>query len=475
MSGSALQQGLSKKHMLGYGVGGYGAAMFYNNFCFYALYFFTDYVGIAPVIASTIISLGAIWDAITDPLIGNLSDRRDPARGRRRPFILFGAIPLALFNWLVFTDVGLKGNAAVFYFALMTLGAYLFQTIVDIPYTALGAELTQDYDERAKLSAYRNFFWLVSIVVSSYFLGIASFAGDALGSGLKGYSIASLICSIPIVISLFITYYSTKGKELTVVHSGSDANKNFNWKKSIVEPLKNKPFAFVTALFALSIVAQAVNNSVSIYFYAHVLEMSEVQTANFLVFAAFAGFLGIWLAKKVSEIFSKKATWAIFMGLWAFSMGVIALFVLTPTSSLFIIIIFGLMYGMGMNVQYQLVWAMIPDCVEVDEFKTGERREGMFYGITSLVQKIGAALTIALAGVALSMIGYDGTAASQPDNVITGLRVLLGLGVTVPLLLSILFSALNPMSREKHAALREAISLKRAGKAYSTEKFADLL
>ena len=456
---------LSAKTIFGYGAAGYGAAMFYNNFCFYALYFFTDYVGMAPFIASLVISLGAIWDAITDPVTGHWSDHRDPKKGRRRPFLLYAALPLAIFNWLAFTDPGLRGGKMILFYVIVIFGAYLCQTMVDIPYTALGTEITEDYDERSKLSSARNIFWLISILISSYFLAIV----DVFGGGTGGYSKASLLCSIPIVITIWIAYAATKGLELQEVKHNDE--EKFSFRRSYIEPFKNKPFRFVTALFALSIVAQAVNNSVSIYFYTHVMELSETATANFLVYAALCGFLGIWLANKVCLKVDKKWAWAIFMGCWAISMGGIGLFVLNPTSSLFIIAIFGLLYGMGLNVQYQLVWAMIPDCVEVDEWQTGERREGLFYGITNLIQKLGAALIIALSGVALTAIGYDGNAAVQPEGIVMSLRLLLTLGTSIPLILSIVCGFMNPMTRERHAALVDALEKRKNGEPYDTSGF----
>lgn len=462
---------LSQGTMIGYGASGYGAAMFFNNFSFYALFFFTDLVGIKPLAASAIISVGAIWDAFSSPVVGYISDHRDWRKGRRRPFLLWAAIPLALSNWLIFTDFGLSDSMTILYFGFMTIAAYTCQSLVDIPYTALGAEISQDYDERASLSACRNVFWLLSIVISSYFPGIAAY-GASLSNGdqLKGYSFASLVCSIPIVITVLITYFSTKGREAVDIEIET---KKYDMKKALLEPLKNRPFRFVTGVFVFSIMAQAVSNTASMYFYAHVMKLNAIQISNLLVYAALVGFIGIWLSKKVSTVFSKKVSWNVFMGMWVVSN--FALFILTPTSSLFTIAIYGLLYGMGINVQYQLVWSMIPDCMEVNEFKYGDRREGMFYGVISFIQKAGGAIAIALTGVGLNFIGYDVALEVQTEGTLMGLRILLSLGATIPLLISMTLSTLNPMTREVHAELRKALELKKAGKEYSTEKLDTVL
>ena len=114
---------------------------------------------------------------------------------------------------------------------------------------------------------------------------------------------------------------------------------------------------------------------------------------------------------------------------------------------------------------------MIPDCVEVDEWQTGERREGLFYGITNLIQKLGAALIIALSGVALTAIGYDGNAAVQPEGIVMSLRLLLTLGTSIPLILSIVCGFMNPMTRERHAALVDALEKRKNGEPYDTSGF----
>jgi len=130
--------------------------------------------------------------------------------------------------------------------------------------------------------------------------------------------------------------------------------------------------------------------------------------------------------------------------------------------------------GSGLTSVYMLGWAMIPDCVEVDEYKTGQRREGLYFGFIAFIQKGGCALAMWILGIALSWIGYVPDVA-QSERALTGIRTLLGLGEAGFLLLSILFCYFMPITREKHQALCEAIQLKKEGRECNEKCFADII
>lgn len=463
---------LSLATKIGYGAGGYGAAMFFNNFCYYALFFFTEVVHMNVGFASMIISVGAIWDAITDPIVGHISDMRDPKKGRRRIFFIVAALPLAVLNWLAFTNPHLGDGATKAYFILIVLGAYLCQTLVDITYSSLGTEMTHDYAERSSLAAWRNVFWLLSIVISSYFLAIVDFSANTFGGGdmNTGYSLASLFCSIPIVITLFVAWVSTKGRE---DYSVKVEKRKFSWSYQVLEPLKVKPFRYVALIYLFSIVAQSFSNTVGLYFFTYCMGMSEVTTANFLVYAALIGYVSILIANYLSKR-SKKLAWLVCEGAWAVA-AVLSLFIMKPGTSIVMIAIFGFLYGTGLQTQYQLIWSRIPDCVELDEYRTGDRREGIFFGEAAMIQKIGAAITIAVGGALLGAIGYTDGTTELSQFTISGIRYIFAFGVAIPLILSFIINHLDPMTKERHEALEEALEARKAGKEYSEEGFKELL
>lgn len=116
---------------------------------------------------------------------------------------------------------------------------------------------------------------------------------------------------------------------------------------------------------------------------------------------------------------------------------------------------------------------MIPDCVELDEFKTSNRREGLYYATATLIQKAATAAAMGLAGLLLGIIGYSDASQMTPE-IANGIKWLFALGSSIPLVMSATIVLFTPMNRIRHASLREAIALRRQGKAYSIDGFREL-
>ncbi len=474
MTDLVMEKKLPLKVKLGYGVGGFGALMIFNNFILYAMFFFTDIVSFTPAFAGAIIAIGTLWDAVTDPIVGYLSDKRDPAKGRRRPFIGGFAIPLGIISMLLFTDFGFNPLMTKVYFIFMVLAFYTFQTLVDVPFTALGAELTQDYDERSKLSTMRSVFYVISILISDAFLIFVAFFADTFadGSWVAGFSYAGALCGILIIISLFISYKTTKGYELKDV---GEVQK-FNLKELLIEPFKNRPFRYVAGLFAFGIVALSVSATTAVYYFFNNLGWDENFLGLFLIATAVIGLGGIPIVNTLAQKISKKAGWVLVMGLYAIGVIIFPGFLwLDGATTTVGLVLFTICMGFGVNLIYQNVWAMIPDCIEVDEFKTGKRREGMFYGVISLIQKVSSAVAILLAGMGLTWVNYDAMLEVQTQSTLNGVAYLYAYGSAVPVIIAIIIGVLNPMNRERHGALTEALKNKKAGKEYSDEKFKAVL
>ena len=142
---------MSKSRMVAYGLPGLATLFTFTMFTTYGLYFFTDVVGLSAGFAGTIMTIGTIWDAFTDPLIGMLSDGRDPKKGRRRPFLLVSAVPFGIITWLLFTAWDFVEWKQKVYFIIVSLAFYTVQTTTDIPYTSLSGEVTDNYNTRSVL------------------------------------------------------------------------------------------------------------------------------------------------------------------------------------------------------------------------------------------------------------------------------------------------------------------------------------
>jgi sugar (glycoside-pentoside-hexuronide) transporter len=457
---------------LGYGAAGFSASMFYNNFSFYAMVFFTDYVRLDVLVATMIVTIGAVWDALSNPIIGYLSDKSRLRWGRRRPFMVMACVPLALFTWLSFTDLGLSQAGTIVFFLVVVLGGYLMQAMVDIPYSALGAEMTESYSEHSSLAAYRNMFWLVSMIISSSLLAIADVcSGTFAGGDVKaGISLAALLCALLSLILLVVSIVATRGRDS---YATEERAPRFSFRRQIVETLRVKPFRFIVVVYLLSIMAQIANNTFIVYFMKYSCRLDDFTISAFLVYSCLVGLIGNPLANIIGKR-SKKLAWGLMMACWVLGM-VLTFFLWDSQASLPVLAVIGLAIGIGLTVQYQLIWSMISDCVDVAEFESGVRHEAVFFSTAAMIQKLGAAVTMLALGAVLQVIGYDGSLGVQPQGVADALKYLFVACVSIPLFVSIIVAAFDPITRRAHASLVEALKAKRQGKPYSTEGFKGLL
>jgi sugar (glycoside-pentoside-hexuronide) transporter len=454
---------------ISYGFPGASYFIAFNVLALYLIWFFTEAVGLAPAFAGLIASVGILWDAITDPLIGMWSDNRDPAKGRRRPFLLFNAIPFGLFIWLMFTNFGLGPVMTKVYYIVIAIGYYSCMTLLDVPYTALGAEMTTNYDERSSLASFRNMLSQCANFATAMIFFLLPFFAEKLGSISAGWSATMAIYGAAASIFILIGWKATAGYELSDLISHEKIT-----YKDYLGVLKNRPMRNVVYMYSLSIFAMGFVNTTLIYFLFFVGGLKEEQVPLGLMIVFGFSIVYAPLINFISQKFSKKMAWIFGMGSWAITLSVFPLVIIpgmvNPVYGAYAMLFFS---AIGCTAQYQVAWSMIPDCVELDELKTGHRREGLYYATATLIQKVATALSMGAAGFLLGKIGYSDAAQVTPE-ITNGIKWLFALGSSIPLAVSALIVLFTPMSRIRHTSLREAIALKRQGKPYSIDGFKQL-
>ncbi|MCK5672778.1 MAG: MFS transporter, partial [Spirochaetales bacterium] len=296
MSSDILNNKLSRKVKLAYGSTGFAGMITFNLFLTYSLWFFTEVVGFTATFAGTVIGLGTLWDAITDPLIGAWSDNTKNKKGRRRPFMLGVMFPFAAVTILLFTNLDFGALGTKIYFIIIVLAFYTVQTLLDVPYTALGAEMTLDYDERSSLNSYRTMFANFASVLGAFGIFLAIYFEGMTGSETLGWSLMAAVFGILALISIFIGWKYTAGYErfqdTEITH--------FSFKEVINGPLKNKSFIIVAIIFALGVMAQTITDGASIYYFFYNMELTE-DNVSFLYAALWtAGMVWVPVIEKLS-------------------------------------------------------------------------------------------------------------------------------------------------------------------------------
>ena len=434
-----------------YGVGDIGFSLTTTILGAYFAIFLTDVIGIRPGIAAIAIFIGRSWDYINDPIFGYLSDRTRTRWGRRRPFLLFGMLPLVVTFSLLWWRPPLEGTLILAaYYAV----AYIFfeaaNTLLYMPYFALTPELTSDYDERTSLTTYRMFFSilgsLVAFTIPIMMIGtfIPENAGNVRTMGLT----FGVISALP----MLLVFLGTKERQEFMEQEKP------TFTQSLKAAWNNKPFLYGLAIFLATWISVEILQASLLYFIKYVVQreaQNDLIMATIFVVAIFA--LPIW--NWVSRRWSKR--WAYVYGIAFWAVVQIILISLTPASNLSFILLLCALAGVGVSAAHVLPWAILPDAIEWDEYLTGKRHEGMFYSLTTLTKKIATSIALPLVLLLLEATGYVANQPQQVPSALLGIRIAIGPIPAFLLFLGIGFALKYPLDREKFAKLVEKLSLKR--------------
>lgn len=437
-------------------------------FLTFGLYFLTDIAGVSPGIAGTILAVGSIVNAVAAPAVGLISDSCKSKYGRRRPFLVAIAIPSGIIFWLFFTDFNLSPTGKVVYFTVIVILYYIIMALMDVPFTSLGAEMTTDYDERTSLNTYRSIFCQVASIISgSFIISIAAYFAGIVGDEKQGWSIMAAIIGAICVLVILNGWRATRGCERHREEQETFSIKDFG------HAFKNKTFVYTACLYSAGIGAYTVGMAVQVYFLSDYMQLSERMITVILAIYNIAAILWLPLIPYVSKKYSKRAAWVVMMGIWGLSLVAVFIFVRPENvTALYITTAFG---GAGSMVAYTVGWSMLPDCIEIDEYKYGQRKEGMYYGLLSIIQKGSAAVVTLISGFLLEFMKYDVTATVQSDDTIAGIRYMYVFGAIFFLALSYIFVAVYPLTRKKHRILLDAIEAKKSGEDFDISEIKDLV
>ena len=443
-----------------------GTTIVWGVFSFFFLYFLTDVVGIMPAIAGTIILIAGVWDAVTDPVAGIISDRTRSKWGRRRPYMIIFLVPFAISAWLLFTSFNLSSGWTVAYFIGVCLIFYFVSDFITVPGNTLGAEMTRDYDERTTLVSWRTVWGSVGTLIGMVapLLLVETFSG-IFGTEMWGWSAMMATLAIVGTIPIFLAWNFTRGYEKYPQEPVKITIKDLQEML-----LKNKPFLNLAGVIVSVIGSVGILTVSVIYFLEHYMGYSEDDTAVvFLTFQA-AGILFVPLVNWVIQKFGKRKATMIGGTLAALIFS--SFYLVTPGQDVLLYVMF-IAASLVVNFMYMVYWSMIPDVTEVDEFKSGQRREGVYFAVSDFINKIFMALGGFLVGLLLQVAGYIPEA--PPESSINMIRGLTSFAPAIFALLLILFGYMNPMTKAKHDALRIAIDLKKAGEEYDTESIEGII
>jgi GPH family glycoside/pentoside/hexuronide:cation symporter len=443
---------LSRKTKLMYGSGDTGFSLTSTIIGAYFLIFLTDVVGLSPGTAAIVLFVGHTWDYVNDPIFGHLSDRTRTRWGRRRPYLLFGALPYALAFTLLWWRPPWQGTLAlVAYYAVAYVAYEAAATLVYMPYFALTPELTSDYDERTSLTTYRMFFSilgsLVAFTVPLMIIGSFQPVNDS------RVLLMGAVFAIASALPLLLAFFGTREREAYA------QQKRPSLGQSLRAAAQNRPFVFGLVIYLLTWLAVGVVQTTLIYFIKYAVRRepeSEVIMATIFVTAILALPMWEWASRRWSK------RWAYAGGIAFWAVVQIALITLNPASGLPLILTMCVLAGVGVSAAHVLPWSILPDAIEWGELQTGERHEGTFYSLVTLADKVARSLMIPAVGLLLEWTGYVANADAQPASALLGIRLVIGPLPAILLCAGILFAVLYPLGRREYAQVVQDLTRRRA-------------
>ena len=384
---------LTQKKIFGYAIGDLGINLNFQLIGFYLAYFYTDVFGISPWHVGTLFLVARVWDAINDPLMGYIADHTNTKRGRFRPYLLFGAVPLNLVLLACYFTPDLSETAKVVYaYVAYILHGMLF-TAVGLPYSSISAVMTQDQQERAVISTYRMFF---AVVVASSIVAVAVKPFVALfETEQQGFAVAAGIFAIVSTGLLWIAY--GQAEERVQVR-----RETYGLRDVGRVLVKNRMLSVLAVAMFLNTGVWVVSNAAAVYYFKYVLE-NEAFMPTFFLFMIPANLTGVIVTPWLTKRFGKRDV---------FKLGSVVVLLLysarffVPGEALTAFVIVSMIGSAGQMMCSITQWGMLPDTVEYGHWATGVRTEGIPFALFSFMQKLGMAVAGAVAAYSLDWVGY---------------------------------------------------------------------
>ena len=403
-----------------------------------------------PWLAGLIAWLARLVDAITDPLMGRLSDGVRWRAGRRRPFFLIGMLPLGLSFALLWTSPFESQAAMSAWYLACYVALALAMTVVSVPYMALIPEMVRDYDERTSLNSWRSAAAVVGTMVAASFFVIA----DGFGGGAAGYARAGALLAVWLVWPWPLV-----------------------WRVSFEPPRRERrpPVRFAPALASLARHATYVRLA-AIYLAGRIaMDLLGLAVPLFVtIWLGRPGDVTFMLLAMLGVVVASLPIWLRFArhrekhhvlaigSLWLV-VGLVVVFFASPSWPRALLFAISGALGVGYAVVDLFPWAMLGEVIDEDELDTQERREGLYNGMFTFLRKVGGASAYMLGGFALSLSGYDSHASVQPERAVLTIRLLATLLPAACVLAALAGLTGYPLTRARHDEIRRRIGEREAG------------
>jgi glycoside/pentoside/hexuronide:cation symporter, GPH family len=459
---------LTRKTIWSYGAGNLGYGLVSQIMAIYFVFYATAVLGMSGTSVGLLVSIGIIWDAFSDPVMGYLSDHTRSKRfGRRHLYLLIGGIGVAvlhIFLWNI--SPGLSNRVKWYLMVLFVLAIKTFITIYITPYTALAAEISDDYTDRTRIQAVKTAFFITGIFMAAAF-GMAVFFRSTelypMGQlNPSGYRNISVFGSVFMLISMTFAYFGTNDR-IDLLNDRILSNQELTigaFFSEMRSAYANRDFRAVAVGYLFTNVSSALLSTLALHVYTFTFHMNNYAIAVIVGIQLLMSVLSqpFWI--RYSDRFEKKG--AINAGITLAAVGSVyfilsVLFRTTVQSSFLWLIPFSIIAGFGTGGLFTIPQAMVADTVDSNAVTSGKRQEGVFYGILTLTYKLSQSIAIFLLGIALDLLRFDPDLPAQMESTVIGLGLLMSLGSLASFGFSYLFYRSYSLTRKRMYEIHESI------------------
>lgn len=419
-----------------YGVGCVVDGVSTTALTYFALFYFTAVCGLPGSLAGAAVFIGLMVDAVVDPLIGLLSDSTRSRLGRRHLYMLASSVPLALAFGLLFSVPSLKGAALFGYVTLVSIAARVLLSLFNLPFYALGAELSDDYAERTSVVVYRVSF-LMAASLGCLALGLGGFLGGSGGLlNRAAYAGFGWTCAFVMASCGLLSFAGTR-RLVPRLHRAQapDGPVFARFLREACEVAANRSFVILFLSCLAFFVAQGVSGALTLYANKYFWGLTDGDTRLVVLCVGLGPVVGVPVAAMASRRLEKQTLAT--AGLAVFAVGMAAapllrvLGLLPVSGGALVAVLVGNALGVGAALTVAAIsfQAMIADAADEHEHLFGVRREALFFAGLTLAVKAATGLGSLVAGVMLDLIGFPAVriAAHQPFRLTHGAIAQLGL------------------------------------------------
>ncbi|MBP3759268.1 MAG: MFS transporter [Firmicutes bacterium] len=418
-----MNKKLSVKTKIGYGIGCVCDNTLYTLSGTYLLLYLTTVAGVQPALAGTISAVGSVWEALVGPIMGSLSDNTVSRFGKRKPFMMFAAIPVAVITSLLFTAINAGPVVKGVYYTVAIILFWTSFSMEFVPYMSWGADLTDDYHERTSLRAYSYVFGQVGMLIGMVLPTIiVDWAMNIGKTTQQSWQLVGMFCGISAGAALLISALSVKNTdmakddpelirmraekkaEIEKHHGVHPLKRAIMILKEFASILKLKPMRYLLAASMLYLIANTLFSSDRVFFMTYNMGMSQKEISFIMLVITFSGILFVPFISALSRRTDKKTVFMAGIGLAGVMMMAMRAVRIDGLGG---IVAVSLMYSVANTCYWQLMPSMIYDIAEIEEMESGESHAGAVISFQALSESVCIAIGLQILGIILELSGFD--------------------------------------------------------------------